>query len=77
MVVLIPANRIRLDTMPPDENAFAGRVVSCVPSGGGFAVSFKTDSGAVLNILAAEAPPACEPDEPLYAWVLPEDVVGA
>jgi hypothetical protein len=74
--IVIPSKCIRIDTTPPDENAWAGRVVSCAPAGDLFAVRFETDSGVALHILSAEAPPEVEADESLYAWAFPEDVVG-
>jgi hypothetical protein len=74
--IRIPSRCIRIDTVSPEENAFAGRVVSCVPAGASFEVRFETDAGLALHILAGKEPPACEPGELLYAWVFPEDVVG-
>lgn len=74
--ISIPAKCIRIDETPPEENGFAGRVESCVPAGGRFELRFSTDSGVVLNILADEEPPSCEPDESVYAWFFPEDAVG-
>lgn len=74
--ISIPAKCIRIDDMPPEENAFAGRIESYVSVGGRFELRFSTDSGVVLNILADEAPPSCAPDESVYAWFFPEDAVG-
>lgn len=76
ITVQIPAACIRMDMTPPEENAFAGRVISCVAEGERFAVRFRTESGVELDVSSEEMPPECESDEMLYAWVFPEDVVG-
>lgn len=76
ITVRIPAACIRMDVTPPEENAFAGRVISCVAEGERFAVRFRAESGVELDVSSEETPPECEPDELIYAWVFPEDVTG-
>lgn len=74
--VYLPPECIRLDTTPPEENAFAAFVVRVEAAESGFNVRIITQKGDHLRVRAEEAPPACEPDEVLYAWIFPEDVAG-
>ncbi len=67
---------LRLDTMAPDENAFAGRVVDTLFQGEIALHDFQTTSGPVLRLIEANPRMRIGSKMAHFAWVEPEDVVG-
>lgn len=76
ITVMIRPEHLRVSDMPPDENVFGGVREGVSPSRA--ETRFRTAAGPVLTIREVAAPCASEPDDetPLYAWAMPEDVVG-
>lgn len=75
VTLMIRPECLRIDDLPPDENAFAGRVEETVFLGDRAELRFAADTGASLRILEQNSRHGRE-DDTLYAWALPEDVVG-
>lgn len=72
LTVVIPAGAWKVDTMSPEENAFAGELVG-EP---GVSLLFRAQGGVSWRIPMAVVPEDYEPGDLVYAWVFPEDVVG-
>lgn len=75
VTVLMRPEHLRVSDMPPEENAFAGAFAGAGrPAGRRFA-AFRTEAGPTLT-MSPPADPAADPDAPLFAWILPEDLVA-
>jgi len=76
VTVLIRPECIHLDTMPPDENSFSGRVGEAVYYGEMAQYSFHAAEGAALKLFELNPRHVHRPGTSgLHAWVDAEDVV--
>jgi hypothetical protein len=62
--------------MAPEENAFAGSIVSSLFQGDVSLHDFKTKEGVVLKISEANPRQRVGSKATVFAWAEPEDVVG-
>ena len=76
IVVCIRPECLHLDTMPPEENAFAGKVVDSLFQGDHALHDFATPSGHTLKVAEFNPRQRVGSKAKLYAWAEPEDVVG-
>lgn len=76
ITVMIRPECLRLDEYAPDENAFGGAVTDTVFLGDRALLSFETPHAGVLKVLEANPRGGRSPDDTLFAWALPEDVLG-
>ncbi len=76
ITVMIRPECLRLDDMPPEENAFAGRVAETVFLGDRAELRFAPDAGGAALRVVEQNPRHDREDDTLYAWAFPEDVVG-
>ena len=75
ITVMIRPECLRLDEYAPDENAFGGAVAETVFHGDRAMLRFATPAGS-LRVLEINPRMARSPDDTLFAWVLPEDVIA-
>lgn len=76
ITICIRPECLRLDTMPPEENAFAGKVVDSLFQGDHALHDFATPSGVVLKVAEFNPRQRVGSKAVVYAWAEPEDVVG-
>jgi ABC-type Fe3+/spermidine/putrescine transport system ATPase subunit len=76
VVVCIRPECLHLDAMPPDENAFAGKVTDSLFQGDLAVHRFTTPSGQVLQVSELNPRQRVGSKAVLHAWAEPEDVVG-
>jgi len=76
VVVCIRPECLHLDAMPPDENAFAGKVTDSLFQGDLAVHRFTTPSGKVLQVSELNPRRRVGSKATVYAWAEPEDVVG-
>lgn len=76
IVVCIRPECLKLDFMAPDENAFAGAIVTSLFQGDVSLHDFRTKEGLVLKVSEANPRQRVGSKATVYAWVEPEDVVG-
>lgn len=74
--VCIRPECLRLDSLPPDENAFAGTVVDSLFQGDHAVHDFLTPSGLKLKVSEANPRRRVGSKAKVFAWAEPEDVVG-
>jgi hypothetical protein len=65
-----------LDSLPPEENAFSGKIIDSVFQGDFSLHQFKTDSGVILKTAEINPRQSVGSKALIYAWAEPEDVVG-
>jgi ABC-type Fe3+/spermidine/putrescine transport system ATPase subunit len=73
VVLCLRPESLRLDTHPPEDNAFAGRVLASHFQGELTRHRFQADAGPVLRVTEANA--RARGNLPVFAWIEPEDVV--
>lgn len=76
IVVCIRPECLHLDAMPPEENAFKGKVVDSLFQGDHALHDFATPSGVVLKVAEFNPRQRVGSKASWYAWAEPEDVVG-
>lgn len=75
ITIMIRPECLRLDEMPPEENAFAGNIVESVFMGDRAELRFRSETGGDLRLVEQNSRHE-RSDDTLYAWAFPEDVVG-
>lgn len=73
VVLCLRPECLRIDAHPPEDNAFAGRVLDSLFQGELTRHRFQTAAGPVLRITEANA--RTRGTQPAFAWIEPEDVV--
>jgi len=76
LTICIRPECLKLDTMAPEENAFAGQVTDSLFQGDFALHDFQTPSGIVLRLAEPNPRHRLGSKMAYYAWVEPEDVVG-
>jgi len=76
ITVCIRPECLHLDAMPPEENAFSGKIVDSLFQGDHSLHDFRTPSGVVLKVAEANPRQRVGSKAVVYAWAEPEDVVG-
>jgi ABC-type Fe3+/spermidine/putrescine transport system ATPase subunit len=76
VTICIRPECLKLDTMAPDENAFAGTVIDSLFQGDFALHDFQTKAGILLRLAEANPRHRLGSKMAYYAWVEPEDVVG-
>jgi len=76
LVVCIRPECLHLDALPPDENAFAGKVTDSLFQGDLAVHRFTTPSGLTLQVSELNPRRRVGSKAVLHAWAEPEDVVG-
>ena len=76
ITVCIRPECLHLDAMPPEENAFKGKVVDSLFQGDHALHDFATPSGAILKVAEFNPRQRVGSKASWYAWAEPEDVVG-
>jgi hypothetical protein len=75
VTICIRPECLKLDTMAPDENAFAGTVIDSLFQGDFALHDFQTKAGILLRLAEANPRHRLGSKMTYYAWVEPEDVV--
>lgn len=76
IMICIRPEGLRLDSLPPEENAFSGKIIDSVFQGDVSLHQFKTTSGLVLKTAEINPRQSVGSKSLVYAWAVPEDVVG-
>ena len=76
ITICIRPECLRLDSLPPEENAFSGKIIDSVFQGDFSLHQFKTDSGVILKTAEINPRQSVGSKALVYAWAEPEDVVG-
>ena len=76
ITVCIRPECLHLDAMPPEENAFGGKVADSLFQGDHSLHDFATPCGVVLKVAEFNPRQRVGSKAKLYAWAEPEDVVG-
>ena len=76
LVVCIRPECLHLDALPPDENAFAGKVTDSLFQGDLAIHRFTTPVGLVLQVAELNPRQRVGSKATVHAWAEPEDVVG-
>lgn len=76
ITVCIRPECLHLDAMPPEENAFSGKIIDSLFQGDHSLHDFHTPSGVVLKVAEPNPRQRVGSKAVVYAWAEPEDVVG-
>lgn len=76
IVVCIRPECLHLDTLPPDENAFGGKIVDSLFQGDHALHDFATPSGVALKVAEFNPRQRVGSKASWFVWAEPEDVVG-